>query len=76
MPSFLLSRFIFFLFLSGFKGTAGKSIPEREALGEWRIKGRIAGLDEGVVVGYFICKTSSKRAKYECKSISFVSISL
>lgn len=34
MPSFLVSRFLFFLFLSSFKGTAGKSIPEREALGE------------------------------------------
>ncbi|XP_067291215.1 protein FAM171A2 [Pseudorasbora parva] len=32
MPSSLVYRFLFFLFLSSFKGTTGKSIPEREAL--------------------------------------------
>ncbi|XP_001337555.2 protein FAM171A2 [Danio rerio] len=32
MPSFLVSRFLFFLILSVFKGTAGKSLPEREAV--------------------------------------------
>ncbi|XP_043082224.1 protein FAM171A2 isoform X2 [Puntigrus tetrazona] len=32
MPSFFVSRFLFFIFLGAFKGTAGKSIPEKEAL--------------------------------------------
>uniref|UniRef100_A0A672S4M6 Family with sequence similarity 171 member A2 n=1 Tax=Sinocyclocheilus grahami TaxID=75366 RepID=A0A672S4M6_SINGR len=37
MPSFFVSRFLFFIFFSVFKGTAGKSIPEREALGEVQV---------------------------------------
>ncbi|XP_073687208.1 protein FAM171A2 [Garra rufa] len=44
MPSFLVSRFLFFIFLSGFKGTAGKSIPEKEAL---EVQVRVQVFDSG-----------------------------
>ncbi|RXN21796.1 protein FAM171A2-like [Labeo rohita] len=44
MPSFFVSRFLFFIFLSGFKGTAGKSIPEREAL---EVQVRVQVFDSG-----------------------------
>ncbi|XP_016146877.1 protein FAM171A2-like [Sinocyclocheilus grahami] len=44
MPSFFVSRFLFFIFFSVFKGTAGKSIPEREAL---EVQVRVQVFDSG-----------------------------
>ncbi|XP_016314241.1 protein FAM171A2-like [Sinocyclocheilus anshuiensis] len=44
MPSLFVSRFFFFIFLCGFKGTAGKSIPERKAV---EVQVRVQVFDSG-----------------------------